>query len=73
MSRYLVEDEGLDFAANDDSEKEEISLLDWIYTDYGKEDKEEMSSCDSSSEEEKDYYLCSSVSANYFVFKTETW
>ena len=53
--------------------EEEISDLDWISTDDGEEDKEEISSCDSSSVEEMDDQPCSSAWANYFVFKTKTW
>ena len=39
----------------------------------GKEDGDEISLCDSSSEEKIDDQPCSSASANYFVSKTETW
>ena len=42
----------LGFLANDDSEKDEISDSDWISTEDGKEDKEELSIFDSSSEAE---------------------
>ena len=69
-SRYLSKDEAVGFLASDDSEKEEISDLDWISTDDGEEDCEEISFCDSSSsEEEMDNQPCSSASANYFVPK----
>ena len=69
MSRYsyLSEDKVLGFSASDDSEEEEIS--DWISTDNGKEDRIEISSCNSSSEEEMDDHQRSSASANYFVPK----
>ena len=50
-SRYLFEDEALGFLASEDSEEEEISDLDWISTEERKEDREEISSCNSSSEE----------------------
>ena len=50
-SRYLFEVEALDFLASEDSEEKEISDLDWISTEDGKEDREEISSCNSSSEE----------------------
>ena len=53
MSRYLFEDEVLGFLASDDSEEEEISVLDWISIDYGEEDREEISSYDSSSEDKR--------------------
>ena len=56
-----------------DSEEEEISDLDSISTDDGEEDVGEISSCDSSSEEEMDEQQCSSVSASHFISKTETW
>ena len=57
--------------SNDESE-EEVSDLDWISTDDGKEDKEEISSYDSSSKPEMDDQPCPSVSANYFLSKTKT-
>ena len=70
---YLSEDEVLGFLAKDNGEEEEISDLDWISTEDGEENTEEISSCDSSSEEEMDDQPCSSASSNYFVCKTETW
>jgi len=70
-SRYLSSGEVLGFVASDDSEK--ISDSEWIFTDDGEEDREEISSCDSSSEEEMDDQPCSFASTNYFVSKTETW
>ena len=69
LSRYLSEDGVLGFLASDDSEEEEISDSDWIYTDDDEEDTEEISLCDSSSEEEMDDQLRFSASANYFVPK----
>ena len=51
MSRYLFEDEALGFLTSEDSEEKEISDLDWISTNDGKEDREEISSCISSFEE----------------------
>ena len=42
----------LGFLANDDSEQDEISDSDWISTEDGEEDKEEISLFDSSSEAE---------------------
>ena len=53
--------------------KEEISDLDSISTDDGEKDEEEIFSYDSFSEEEMDEQPCSSVSASYFISKTETW
>ena len=46
--------------------------MDWISSDDDKEDREEISSRDLSSEEEMDDQPCSSASVNYFVCKTET-
>ena len=63
----------MDCLASDDSEKEEISDSDWISAEDGEENREEISSCDLSSEEEMDDQPCSTASANYFVSKTETW
>ena len=40
------------FLANDDSEKDKISDSDWISTEDGEEDKEEISVFNSSSEAE---------------------
>ena len=73
MSKYLSEDAVLGFLKSYDSEEEEISDLHSISTDGGEEDVEEISLRDSSSEEEMDKQSCSSGSASYFVFKTETW
>ena len=42
LSRYLPEDGVLGFLATNDSEEEEISNSDWISTDDGEEDREEM-------------------------------
>ena len=42
----------LGFLENDDSEEDEASDSDWIFTENGKEDKKEISLFDSSSEEE---------------------
>jgi len=60
--RYLSEDEVLGFVAREDSEEEEeISDSEWVSTDDGEEDREEISSCDSSSEGEMDeptMFLC---------------
>ena len=67
MSRYLYEDEVLSFLASDN--EEEIS--DRISTDDGEEDREEIPSRSSSSEEEMDDQLRSSASANYFVPKSK--
>ena len=53
LSRYLSEVGVLGFLASHDSE-EEISKSDWISTDDGEEDREEIFLCDSSSEEEMD-------------------
>ena len=63
----------MDILASDDSKEEEISHSDWISTDDGEEDGEEISSCDLSSEEEKDDQSCSSAFSNYYVSETETW
>ena len=51
MSRYFSENEVMGFLVSDDSEKEEISDSDWISTNDGEEEREEISSCNSSSEE----------------------
>ena len=64
MSRYLIKDGVLNFLASDDSEEEEISGWEWISTDDGKEDRNEISLCDSSFEEKMDDQPCSSASAN---------
>ena len=72
MSKYLSEDTVLGFLESYDS-KEEISDLDSISTDDGEEDVEEISLCDSSSEEEMYKQPCFSASASYFVSKTEMW
>ena len=42
----------LGFLANDDSEEDDTSDSNWISTEDGEEDKKEISSFDSSSEEE---------------------
>ena len=42
MSSYLSKDEVLCFLASDDSEEEEISDSNWISTDDGEEDREEI-------------------------------
>ena len=73
MSKYLSEDAVLGFLKSYNSEEEEISDLDSISTDDGEEEVEEISLCDSSSEEKMDKHPCSSASASYFVSKTETW
>ena len=65
--RYLPEVKVLGFLPSDDSEEKEI--CNWIFTDDGKEDREEIPSRNSSSEEEMDDLLRSSASANYFVPK----
>ena len=58
--------------SNDESKVEEVSDLDWISTDDGEEDKEEISSYDSSSKPEMDVQPCPSASANYFFSETKT-
>ena len=56
--------------ASDDSEEDEIGDSDWISANDGKENREEMPLCNSSSsEEELGDQPCSSASANYFVPK----
>ena len=70
MSKYLSKDAVFGFLESYDSEEEEISNLHSISTDDGKEDVEEISLCDSSSEEEMDKQPCSSAFASYFVSKT---
>ena len=66
-SRYLSEDEVLGFPASDGSEEKEIS--DWISTDDGEEDREEIPLFSLSSEEEMDDQLRSSTFAKYFLSK----
>jgi len=56
-----------------DNRQEEISDSEWVSTDDGEGDREEISSCDSFSAEEMDDQPCSSASANYFIPKTEKW
>ena len=73
MSKYFPKDAVLGFLQSYDSEEEEISDLDPISTYNGEEDVEEISLCDSTSEEEMDKQPCFSASASYFVSKTETW
>ena len=46
MSKYLTEDAILGFLESYDSKEEEISDLDWISTDNGKEDVGEIFLCD---------------------------
>ena len=73
MSKYFSKDAVLGFLESYDSEEKEISDFDSISTDDGEEDVEEISLCDSSSEEEMDKQPCSSASESYFASKTETW
>ena len=73
MSRYLIENEALGILESDDGEEKETSNWKWISTDDVKEDRDEISLCDSSSEEKMDDQPCSSTFANYFISKTETW
>ena len=61
MSSYLSEDKVLGFLANDESEEKEVSDADWISTDDGEKDREEISS-----EAEMDDQPCFSDSASYF-------
>ena len=72
MSKYFSEDAVLGFLESYDSEEKEISDLDSISTDDGKEDVEEISLCDSSSEEEMNKQPCFYASASYLVSKIET-
>ena len=72
MSKCFSEDAVLGFPECYDSEEKEITDLDLISTDDGKKDVEEISLCDSSSEEEMDKQQCFSASTSYFVSKTET-
>ena len=73
MSRYLFEDEDLDFLVSDGSKEEEIGNADWSSTDDGEEDRKEISSCDSSSEAQMNDQSSFSASSNYFFSKIETW
>ena len=57
MSKYLSKNAVFGFLESYDCEEEEISDLHSISTDDGKEDVEEISLCDSSSEEEMDKQL----------------
>ena len=47
LSRCLSKDEVRGFLDSDDNEEEEVSDSDWISTDNDKEDREEISSCNS--------------------------
>ena len=67
ISRYLSEDAIFGYVASDDNKEEEINNSDCISTDDGKKDRDELSPCYSSFEEEMNNQLCSSASANYIV------
>ena len=67
ISRYFSEDVVFGYLASDDKKEEEINNSDCISTNDGKKDREELSPCYSSFEEEMNDQLCSSASANYIV------